>query len=168
LQLQQGRRTASLKASYDAVNLGLHTQEFSVGRELLANSELQAAAQQALAATAGTSSHVEQKRNKRYLHSEIALALSNFYIFISRKSHHTTQNQDLLMPQPPEELEQPLDTPMEGMEWIADPNEPRYCLCNQVSYGDMVACDNETVSSFSSSFSFWTFHKLFLIFVVSN
>ncbi|PWN87858.1 hypothetical protein FA10DRAFT_269142 [Acaromyces ingoldii] len=24
-----------------------------------------------------------------------------------------------------------------------DPNEPRYCYCNQVSYGDMVACDHE-------------------------
>ncbi|PPD98377.1 hypothetical protein GOBAR_DD04626 [Gossypium barbadense] len=23
-----------------------------------------------------------------------------------------------------------------------DPNEPTYCLCNQVSYGEMVACDN--------------------------
>lgn len=31
-------------------------------------------------------------------------------------------------------------------EWSYDPNEPRYCLCNQVSYGDMVACDNEDVS----------------------
>ncbi|XP_039453305.1 inhibitor of growth protein 3 isoform X1 [Culex pipiens pallens] len=28
-------------------------------------------------------------------------------------------------------------------EWTYDPNEPRYCICNQVSYGDMVACDNE-------------------------
>ncbi|GFO43959.1 inhibitor of growth protein [Plakobranchus ocellatus] len=27
-------------------------------------------------------------------------------------------------------------------EWNADPNEPRYCLCNQVSYGEMVGCDN--------------------------
>jgi len=25
----------------------------------------------------------------------------------------------------------------------ADPNEPRYCVCNQVSYGDMVGCDND-------------------------
>jgi len=25
-------------------------------------------------------------------------------------------------------------------EWAPDPNEPRYCLCNQVSYGDMVVC----------------------------
>lgn len=33
-------------------------------------------------------------------------------------------------------------------EWASyDPNEPRYCLCNQVSYGEMVACDNEDVSS---------------------
>lgn len=31
-------------------------------------------------------------------------------------------------------------------EWNYDPNEPRYCMCNQVSYGDMVACDNESVS----------------------
>ncbi|XP_033107280.1 inhibitor of growth protein 1-like [Anneissia japonica] len=24
-----------------------------------------------------------------------------------------------------------------------DPDEPRYCLCNQVSYGEMVGCDNK-------------------------
>ncbi|XP_078457066.1 inhibitor of growth protein 1 [Lampetra fluviatilis] len=24
-----------------------------------------------------------------------------------------------------------------------DPDEPTYCLCNQVSYGDMIGCDNE-------------------------
>ncbi|WCJ43659.1 Inhibitor of growth protein 4 [Euphorbia peplus] len=24
-----------------------------------------------------------------------------------------------------------------------DPNEPRYCVCHQVSFGDMIACDNE-------------------------
>lgn len=26
-----------------------------------------------------------------------------------------------------------------------DPNEPKYCYCNQVSFGDMVACDGENV-----------------------
>ncbi|KAK2728106.1 inhibitor of growth protein 3-like isoform X2 [Artemia franciscana] len=31
-------------------------------------------------------------------------------------------------------------------DWNQDPNEPRYCLCNQVSYGDMVACDNPACS----------------------
>lgn len=34
-------------------------------------------------------------------------------------------------------------------EWAPDPNEPRYCLCNQVSYGDMVACDNPDVRPIS-------------------
>lgn len=23
-----------------------------------------------------------------------------------------------------------------------DPNEPTYCICNRVSYGEMVGCDN--------------------------
>ena len=27
-----------------------------------------------------------------------------------------------------------------------DPNEPRYCLCGEVSYGEMVACENPNVS----------------------
>lgn len=31
----------------------------------------------------------------------------------------------------------------EPVNWQDDPNEPRYCLCNQVSYGDMVGCDND-------------------------
>jgi len=25
----------------------------------------------------------------------------------------------------------------------ADPSEPRYCYCNQVSYGEMIGCDND-------------------------
>lgn len=27
-----------------------------------------------------------------------------------------------------------------------DPDEPRYCTCNQVSYGQMVGCDNDNCS----------------------
>ena len=27
-----------------------------------------------------------------------------------------------------------------------DPNEPTYCLCQQVSFGEMIGCDNEDVS----------------------
>ncbi|XP_070554167.1 inhibitor of growth protein 1-like [Ptychodera flava] len=27
-------------------------------------------------------------------------------------------------------------------EIVIDPNEPTYCLCNQVSYGEMIGCDN--------------------------
>ncbi|KAJ1418466.1 plan Homeodomain finger of tumor Supressor Ing4 [Ochromonadaceae sp. CCMP2298] len=24
-----------------------------------------------------------------------------------------------------------------------DPNEPVYCVCNRIAFGDMIACDNE-------------------------
>lgn len=40
----------------------------------------------------------------------------------------------------------------ENPDWTYDPNEPRYCICNQVSYGDMVACDNEDVSLYNMIF----------------
>lgn len=36
----------------------------------------------------------------------------------------------------------PLPLPPIDLELPVDPNEPTYCLCNQVSYGEMVACDN--------------------------
>jgi len=28
---------------------------------------------------------------------------------------------------------------------LINPNEPQYCLCNQIAYGTMVACDNNKV-----------------------
>jgi hypothetical protein len=30
---------------------------------------------------------------------------------------------------------------------VIDPNEPRYCLCNRVSFGTMIECDNNDVSA---------------------
>jgi hypothetical protein len=32
-------------------------------------------------------------------------------------------------------------------EMPVDPNEPVYCFCRQVSYGEMVACDNDEVDT---------------------
>ena len=40
----------------------------------------------------------------------------------------------------------PIDERGSTENWTCDPDEPRYCLCNQVSYGSMVACDNEEVT----------------------
>ena len=31
---------------------------------------------------------------------------------------------------------------LEISDYIVDPDEPRYCVCNQISYGEMVGCDN--------------------------
>ena len=33
------------------------------------------------------------------------------------------------------------------LDMPVDPNEPTYCLCHQVSYGEMIGCDNLDVSS---------------------
>nr|CAD7576444.1 unnamed protein product [Timema californicum] len=35
------------------------------------------------------------------------------------------------------------DTPPPGDELAIDPNEPTYCLCDQISYGEMILCDND-------------------------
>ncbi|KAG1362491.1 PHD finger protein ING [Cocos nucifera] len=35
-----------------------------------------------------------------------------------------------------------VEPPSVDLELPVDPNEPTYCFCNQVSYGEMVACDN--------------------------
>nr|CAB3256153.1 inhibitor of growth protein 3 [Phallusia mammillata] len=53
-----------------------------------------------------------------------------------KKEHHTGESS----------LEQPrVEVVGEGasVEWTYDPNEPRYCVCNHVSYGEMVGCDND-------------------------
>lgn len=34
------------------------------------------------------------------------------------------------------------------MDMPIDPNEPVYCVCKQVSFGEMVACDNPQVIQF--------------------
>ena len=51
-------------------------------------------------------------------------------------------------------------------EWAPDPNEPRYCLCNQVSYGDMVACDNPEVIIYCNICSFSLLNVCFSSFSV--
>lgn len=39
-------------------------------------------------------------------------------------------------------LEEPVASAVDEDHWLYDANEPRYCVCQNVSYGDMVACDN--------------------------
>ncbi|KAK3013283.1 hypothetical protein RJ639_008191 [Escallonia herrerae] len=46
-----------------------------------------------------------------------------------------------LMP-PPGSFKKDFAAPVDNDQPI-DPNEPIYCVCHQVSFGDMIACDNE-------------------------
>ena len=38
------------------------------------------------------------------------------------------------------------NNPADVLDMPVDPNEPTYCLCHQVSYGEMIGCDNPDVS----------------------
>ncbi|XP_076759197.1 inhibitor of growth family, member 3 [Xylocopa sonorina] len=117
-QMQHGRRTASLKASYEAINTGgVHATEFS--------RELAGAAQTAIAA-------IQQETTKKHKKKVTTGVPSSSVVAAT--------------------VQQPVSPPVittntqvadsDNTDWTYDPNEPRYCICNQVSYGDMVACDN--------------------------
>lgn len=121
-QMQQGRRTASLKASFEVVSSGLQgiSREFSIGRDLAATAS--ATTTPPVAATPEVRTGRQKKQSAR-----------------------APQPAPPESPTAPEEFSDPGVTEEGGqaVDWTFDPNEPRYCICNQVSYGDMVACDNE-------------------------
>lgn len=55
----------------------------------------------------------------------------------------------------------------DAIDMPVDPNEPTYCLCNQVSYGEMIGCDNPDVSLVTGLISFFCAdRKLMINFVV--
>ncbi|CAG10937.1 unnamed protein product, partial [Tetraodon nigroviridis] len=61
---------------------------------------------------------------------------------------------DALLPMQPSDV---LDMPV-------DPNEPTYCLCHQVSYGEMIGCDNPDVSP--QLFSYSEIFSISLVFII--
>lgn len=44
-----------------------------------------------------------------------------------------------------------INGPSDVLDMPVDPNEPTYCLCHQVSYGEMIGCDNPDVSKITHS-----------------
>ena len=137
-QMQQGRRTASLKASYDAITHGVHSTEFSIG------SELATAAQTALALS--SLPHESNGSSSSGTGSTSGTGSSNKRHKKKFRGSSSTVTQPVIdnSPAPSEDLLQDtlVDPNSDNQDWSYDPNEPRYCVCNQVSYGDMVACDN--------------------------
>ncbi|KAJ8269669.1 hypothetical protein COCON_G00122760 [Conger conger] len=73
----------------------------------------------------------------------------------SRDSCHTTNGVDEQGEEPPPKEKKSKsakkkkrskakqEREMSPVEFTIDPNEPTYCLCDQVSYGEMIGCDNE-------------------------
>uniref|UniRef100_U5EPY1 Inhibitor of growth protein n=1 Tax=Corethrella appendiculata TaxID=1370023 RepID=U5EPY1_9DIPT len=195
-QMQQGRRTASLKASYEAIHGASGTHDLLIGRELAG------ATHNALQAIERESNALNnQRRQKKKItgnsggipSSAVTLGLGSastptsvsallssttsggtiihnaMNVAVGESStgnvssalagtatnsinvanlNNSLTSIDLL---DTSTNSQPITLNENGMvveqtaegEWTYDPNEPRYCICNQVSYGDMVACDNE-------------------------
>ncbi|XP_058836213.1 inhibitor of growth protein 3 isoform X1 [Topomyia yanbarensis] len=202
-QMQQGRRTASLKASYDAIHGAGATG--TGPHDLLINRELAGATHNALQAvereTNNAFSNQQRRQHKKKLTANTSAAAT--LLQAHQKQQHSvalnpnlsSSSLDLLEPttsvvpgllsgvtsgpsvastsigtsRPPSSSSggpPPMSAAGLGIslslgtgavlnengmvveqtpdgEWTYDPNEPRYCICNQVSYGDMVACDNE-------------------------
>lgn len=133
-QLVPGRRTSSLKASFDAINLGVARDEFSIGQDLVG------AAAAALSATTMDSSGGFKKKKIKTPKYEASIPEEIDPVgMVVTPDHGTPSAVSSSVPSPsPATMAQ--DT---SEEWNPDPNEPRYCICNQVSYGDMVGCDND-------------------------
>lgn len=151
-QMQQGRRTASLKASYEAIHGsgGVNTHEIFLGRDLTGPSSsststhgLQSADRDITFSSTAAASSTQQKRYKKKLgHSGSLSAHSPSMLQLSA---HNSNDSDEMVPTSYINKDGMVVEQTPDGEWTYDPNEPRYCICNQVSYGEMVACDNAEV-----------------------
>ncbi|XP_031439109.1 inhibitor of growth protein 3 [Clupea harengus] len=141
-QMKEGRRTSSLKASYEAIKnndfqLG---RDFTVGRgDSYSSSALASTLTQNLTPSNSSESRGSGRKtkgnNKSSNHQSSSSSSSSSLSSCSSSSalaHELVQQASAL----------PEADANSQVDWTYDPNEPRYCICNQVSYGEMVGCDN--------------------------
>ncbi|CAI9588751.1 unnamed protein product [Staurois parvus] len=142
-QMKEGRRTSSMKASYEAFK----NNDFQLGREFLSrdstsysSSALASTLTQTLTSSATTDSRSGRKNksnNKSSSQQSSSSSSSSSLSSCSSSSalaHELSHQQTAAIPESDSNNQ---------VDWTYDPNEPRYCICNQVSYGEMVGCDNQ-------------------------
>ncbi|XP_047003067.1 inhibitor of growth protein 1 [Schistocerca americana] len=62
----------------------------------------------------------------------------------SKKGNSTSKKKKRKSRQSQQQVQQQReDTPPQDDELAIDPDEPTYCLCDQISYGEMILCDND-------------------------
>nr|XP_048306913.1 inhibitor of growth protein 3 isoform X2 [Myodes glareolus] len=142
-QMKEGRRTSSLKASYEAFKnndfqLG---KEFSMPRETAGYSSSSALmttlTQNASSSAADSRSGRKSKNNTKSSSQQSSSSSSSSSLSLCSSSSTVVQEvsqQTTVVPESDSNSQ---------VDWTYDPNEPRYCICNQVSYGEMVGCDNQ-------------------------
>lgn len=142
-QMKEGRRTSSLKASYEAFKnndfqLG---KEFSMPRDAAGYSSSSALmttlTQNASSSAADSRSGRKSKNNNKSSSQQSSSSSSSSSLSSCSSSSTVVQEisqQTTVVPESDSNSQ---------VDWTYDPNEPRYCICNQVSYGEMVGCDNQ-------------------------
>ncbi|KAL0962621.1 hypothetical protein UPYG_G00342870 [Umbra pygmaea] len=146
--MKEGRRTSSLKASYEAIK----NNDFQLGREFsltsrdatgpfsssaLANTLTQTLTPTSSAVTSDSRGGRKTKGNtKSSNHQSSSSSSSSSLSSCSSSSALAQELSQQASALPESETNNQVD-------WTYDPNEPRYCICNQVSYGEMVGCDNQ-------------------------
>ena len=151
-----GRRSSSLKASFEAISQGLATRDLSIGQELA----VAAAATSALAATSvdgsggvsGTTGIKKQKLKQQQQQQRSLMGGSSLTLDVvgsgslleevdgvgglvvegSSQLGGGSSSLALASPSPGMMPVTPGGSQGSDQEWNYDPNEPRYCICNQV------------------------------------
>ncbi|XP_037551546.1 inhibitor of growth protein 3 [Nematolebias whitei] len=140
-QMKDGRRTSSLKASYEAIknNDFQLSREFSLTRDNsgYSSSALASTLTQTLTPTAASDSR-GRKSKSSVKSSNQQSSSSSSSSSLSSCSSSSALAQELSQ----QAVVLPEADANNQVDWTYDPNEPRYCICNQVSYGEMVGCDN--------------------------
>lgn len=148
-QMQQGRRTASLKASYEAIHGTGITHELLIGRDLNNSASHALQSMDRDVSFASTASGSSQKRYKKKLTSSVSsIALSQSPQTSSSLMHQIQTHSNDSDEMPSRYINNDgmvVEQTPDGESWTYDPNEQKYCICNQVSYGEMIACDNAEV-----------------------
>lgn len=140
-QMKEGRRTSSLKASYEAFkNTDFQiTREFSLPRETSGYSSALASTLTQSLSSSSADSRSGRKSKSNHKSSNHQSSSSSSSSSLSSCSSSSALAQELTQ----QTTVLPESETNNQVDWTYDPNEPRYCICNQVSYGEMVGCDNQ-------------------------
>lgn len=117
-----GRRTASLKASYEAINSGSGFHNFNLNSNYKFEDN-------------ESNSHSVLKNPNELYDLEKMSKKSRLNKKIRTSSQYNLEFKDLK-----------LET--DGGENLVNTDEQRYCICNGFSYGEMIYCESQTVSNF--------------------
>ena len=99
-----------------------------------------------------TTGNLQRRRSKQSRKSKIFNSKKKFLLFSPYIRISVTKEKETPPSGPPS-----AHVPMPDLtSQPLDPNEPTYCLCQQVSFGEMIGCDNDDVRMMSSLMSIVT------------